>query len=705
MKRRVLIYAIALALFTIIMAITWGIGTHDARTKTEALLDFAVLDLYSSVEGSIDAVLWHSALDVVRKLGSVQKLSLEEMAEIAEHHDIDELNVVDRTGLIVSSNDPTCLNVRMGENPATAPFLQLTDGKTLTVSQPFRTHAHNPKVRAKYLGVAFPDGDGYIEVGLYEHRLGTMMPAILGYIFEEWIIGRTGFYLCANPATGRLLSNPARHKDEARTIFETGYDLTVAAPYESANRKSDQELLDAVSKGTASKETFEQRLFGEKCRCRAFLFGEHRFVAAVPDREYFSIRNKNAAVLGGLLFVVLGLFTVLLDRISCAHDAIQAFYAAEDERRAKDMRIAATIQESELPQPLAKNPRFELEAKMQTARDVGGDFYDFFMLDATHVAFLVADVSGKGITAALYMMTAKTLIKDTLLGLRDPATALTRVNHELCQNNAANMFLTAWVGVLDLDTGVVTYANAGHNPPVRLPSAEFIPEKSGPVLAFMDSVEYKPFTLTLEPGDSLFLYTDGVTEATDAKNELFGEERLVAALKAAITANPSPTTITSVTRIAVSAFVEGMPQADDITMLAIRRLAPPAKNTRAFQPTQEGIAQASEFLDETLPDLTPEKLAALHIILDELTSNIVRHAKATAFKITLKKTPNQDSVMMVFADDGIPFNPLKQPEPDTTLPAEERPIGGLGIMMVRKMASKISYHRAENQNILIVKVA
>ncbi len=705
MKRRAVIYAVALALYAAILAVTWGIGTRDAKAKTEAQLGFAILDFYSSVEGAIDAVLWHCARDIAKGLGTARLCDQEELEALATKYDVDEVNVVNRNGVILSSNDPVCLQVKMGENPVTAPFLALVDKQKPLVSQPFRPHAHNPDVRSKYLGVPFPDGNGFVELGLNEQRLAHMLPAILRCIFDQWIVGRTGFYLCADLRTGKLLSNPARHRDEARYLVETGYDTQAAAPYEQSTRRSDKELSNALETGDHANETFRQTLFGEKCSCRAFLFGGHRFVVAVPDQEYFGIRNKNAAVLGALLFVVLGAFTILLDRISCAHDAIQAFYAAQDEQRAKDMKVAATIQESELPLPIPENPCFALDAKMQAARDVGGDFYDYFMLDDTHLAFLVADVSGKGITAALYMMNAKTLLKDTLLRLRDPATALTRANAELCQNNAAEMFLTAWVGVLDLETGVVSYANAGHNPPVHLPDTFFATEKSGPVLAFLDSVQYKPLTLTLEPGDSLFLYTDGVTEAADTKNELFGEERLAAALKAAKTTSNSPSAINSVVRMVLSAFVEGTPQADDITLLTVRYLAPPDKHTRSFKPTQDGIAQASDFLDEELHALPPEKNAALHVILDELASNVVRHAHASHFTLSLKEDPHTHGVELTLADDGTPFNPLAQPEPDTSLPAEERPIGGLGILMVRKMASQISYHRTENQNILVVKVA
>ena len=344
---------------------------------------------------------------------------------------------------------------------------------------------------------------------------------------------------------------------------------------------------------------------------------------------------------------------------------------------------------------------------MQTAKEVGGDFYDFFVLDAMHVAFLIADVSGKGITAALYMMTAKTLIKNTLLAARDPAVALTRANAELCANNSANMFLTAWVGVLNLETGVVTYANAGHNPPVRICGSgelKFLERRSGPVLAFVDSVEYKSFTLRLAPQDAIFLYTDGVTEALDSKNNLFGENRLMEALKAV--PDPDPKALCSVVRIATAAFSEGVPQADDLTVLAVRYLAAPRLSSRTFPSTQEGIATASDFLDEVLAAETDDRLVALspqlHVILDEICSNIVKHSGASGFEIDIEILENPVGVKLTFLDDGVAYDPLGHIDPDTTLSAEERPIGGLGILMVKKMSDSLSYRRAHSRNFLYV---
>ena len=698
MKRRIVIFGGMLALYVVLMAVTWVVSVRQAEENTEAQLDFSVLDLHNTIAGAIDTMLGHVARTAVRHIGHAHPMSIDRMSAGAMELDIDEVNTVSRDGVIIASNDPHCLGAVMAGDPVMDAFMELTNGVTATVSQPFRAHARNPKVRAKYLAAAFPGGNGFVQVGLEESTLKKMLPSILGYIFDEWLLGDTGFFLCADMESGRLISNPSRHRDEARTLAEAGYDVEEAIKHE------------VVADGKATGKTFVQTLFGEKCFCRAFIFGRHRFVAALPKREFFHAHDMFGIVFGVLFLVVLGAFAILIDRIFRDSDRLKAFYEAEDARRAKDMEIAKTIQASALPTALPEFASFRLDAFMQAARDVGGDFYDYFMLDSTHLAFLVADVSGKGITAALYMMTAKTLIKDTLVALRDPAAAMTRANAELCANNPANMFLTAWVGVLDMETGVVTFVNAGHNPPVMLPGqgsdVKFVKKHSGPVMAFMDSVKYAARTIRLSPGDSIFLYTDGVTESMDSKGELFGEKRMEDALKAV--RDPDPHTLCGVVRAVVAAFSEGLPQTDDITVLAVRYMEPPKMYSRTFPHSQEGIASASNFLDEildmsagvypTISALSP----SLHVILDEICSNIVKHSDASGFEICIEIEDAPPGVKMTFIDDGVAYDPLAHVDPDTTLPAEERPIGGLGIMMVKNMADSANYERRHVRNIFTI---
>ena len=692
MKRRLIIAATMFVLYAVLMAVAWTIGTEKAAESTNAQLDYAVIDLHDTVAGAIDTMLGHVARTAVRHIGSAKPMSLERMAAGAKELDIDEVNTVDRSGRIIASNDPHCLNVMMAGDPVMEPFMKLTNGVTATVSQPFRPHARNPAVRAKYLAAAFPGGEGFVQVGLDERRLSRMLPEILGYIFDEWLLGRTGFFLCADAVTGKLISNPSRHRDEARTLSEAGYDAATAGRHEIK--------ADGRHYGT----TFAQRLFGEKCYCRAFVFGGHRFVAALPEREFYSARNAYATVFGTLLLVVLAAFAWFIDRVCTDSARLRAFYAAEEERRAKDLLLAETIQTAALPGPPPENPYFRLAAAMSPARSVGGDFYDHFRLDATHYAFLVADVSGKGITAALYMMTAKTLIKDALLSFRSPAAALEAVNAELCRNNPASMFLTAWVGVLNLETGVVSFANAGHNPLAALRGGRwaYVPAMSGPALALMDGITYTPRQITLAEGDALFLYTDGVTEALDSSKTFFGEERLLNALKAVKT--PEPSSLCNVVRAAVTAFEAGEAQADDITVLALRRIAAPRIYSRAFPPSIDSIAIATEFLDEKLSenDCPPALLPVLNVILDEVCSNIVKHSGASTFEVDVEFLSNPPSVKLTFVDDGAAYNPLSHEDPDTTLSAEERPIGGLGILMVKKMATSVSYMRQHGRNFFTV---
>ena len=696
-KRRIVIFGGMIALYAVLMTVTWVVSTSQAEESTDAQLDFSVLNLHDTVAGAIDTMLGHVARTAVRHIGSARVMPMSRMAASAKELDIDEVNVVSREGVIIASNDPHCMGAVMAGDPVMNDFMELTNGVTATVSQPFRPHARNPKVRAKYLAAAFPGGDGFVQVGLDETTLKKMLPSILGYIFDEWLLGETGFFLCADMDTGRLISNPSRHRNEARTLVEAGYDVEKSKKYE------------VVADGKVKGSTFVQTLFGEKCFCRAFLFGGHRFVAALPEREYYGGRDRLSAVFGVIFLVVLGAFALLIDRIFRDADSLRMFYATEDERRANDMEIAKTIQNSSLPTSPPESPCYRLDAAMHAARDVGGDFYDYFVLDATHIAFLVADVSGKGITAALYMMTAKTLIKNTLLAVRDPAAALTEANAELCANNPANMFLTAWVGVLDLETGVVTFANAGHNSPAVLSgpkSATLVRKSSGPVLAFLDGVKYMARTMSLAPGDSLFLYTDGVTEAMDANGTLFGEGRMLDALNAVD--DPDPHALCGVVRTVVAAFSEGLPQADDITVMAIRYIKPPKLYSCRFPSRQEGISDASKFLDDTIEKAEESDarlsmiLPSLHIILDEICSNIVRHSGASGFEVDIEIIETPPGVKMTFCDDGMAYDPLAHTDPDTTLPAEARPIGGLGILMVKKMASSVNYRRAHGRNIFTV---
>ena len=310
------------------------------------------------------------------------------------------------------------------------------------------------------------------------------------------------------------------------------------------------------------------------------------------------------------------------------------------------------------------------------------------------------------------MMTAKTIIKDRMLASPElhPAEVLSQVNTELCRNNPAEMFLTAWVGVLDLNTGRVAFANAGHNPPVAKRSSgkvEWVKQRSGCPLACFDNVKYKPFEMILATGDTLFLYTDGVTEAMDSTGALFGEERLLDTLKASReeSADDSVNALSAVVRHAVESFASGTPQADDITVLSMKYLAVPICYVRTFPSKDSVLGNATAFLEEHLDEMgCPMKAKAqLLVALDEVLSNIIRCSGASGIAIKLLFSRKPLGLTMSVSDDGKPFNPLRQPLPDITVPLEDRTAGGLGILLLRKTMDDLTYLYAHGCNILTMK--
>lgn len=254
------------------------------------------------------------------------------------------------------------------------------------------------------------------------------------------------------------------------------------------------------------------------------------------------------------------------------HEKYITGITAEKERINTELDMARRIQTGMLPgvfPPYPEHTEFDIYASMEPAREVGGDFYDFFMVDEDHLCMVIADVSDKGIPAALFMMTARTTIQSYARMGASPAEILWSTNEVICGNNKMQMFVTVWAGILELSTGRVMAANAGHEYPALKKDGAFtlLKDKHGLVIGAKEDIQYRDYELTLEPGDKIFVYTDGVTEAADAEGHLFGTGRMIDALNE--DPDASPEQILKNVRKAVDEFVQGAEQSDDLTMLCI----------------------------------------------------------------------------------------------------------------------------------------
>ena len=380
---------------------------------------------------------------------------------------------------------------------------------------------------------------------------------------------------------------------------------------------------------------------------------------------------------------------------------------AERERMAVELSLAATIQSNMLPSTFPPYPNrcdLDIYASMDAAKEVGGDFYDFYLLDEDRFAFLVADVSGKGIPAALFMMRAKMTIKSLAESGADVHVILSKANENLCRENEAGMFVTTWLGIVDMKTGVLSYANAGHNPPLlkRGQGAfEYIKTKPNFILAGMDGVSYRKNELQLLPGDELFLYTDGITEATNKSLELFGESRLLDALNLA--SEGTAQSRCNDVKEAIERFVGDAEQFDDITMLSVKFNSFQDDESIITQVDDESIGRVWSFINQQTKkaDLSSKISNRAQIVVDEIYSNILLYSGAKMAQVFCQIDSSQ--MILTFKDDGVPFNPLDAQEPDIFVGLDEREPGGLGLLMVKKMASELSYANEDGYNVITVK--
>ena len=388
---------------------------------------------------------------------------------------------------------------------------------------------------------------------------------------------------------------------------------------------------------------------------------------------------------------------------------------AANERISAELNIATNIQAAMLPSIFPAFPDrddFDLYATMHPAKEVGGDFYDYFLLDYDHLAVIAADVSGKGVPAALFMVIAKTLIRNQALFGLPPEKVFSKVNMQLCENNKGKMFVTAWMGILELSTGKVIYANAGHTRPVIARSSgncEYLKGRANFVLAGMPMMQYTQGELQLNPGDTLFLYTDGVTEATDANEELFGEARLLETISAHPTDKPQD--MIAAVKDAIDGFVKEAPQFDDITMLAVQYKGEESgvyTETKTFIAAKKELNAVLEWLEKLLEahDCPMKVQTQLNIAVEEIFVNIASYAypqgTSTADITCHFSGSSPTNLEITFADKGVPYDPLKKKDPNTKLGADERQIGGLGIYMVKQSMDNVRYKYENGQNVLTI---
>ena len=356
-----------------------------------------------------------------------------------------------------------------------------------------------------------------------------------------------------------------------------------------------------------------------------------------------------------------------------------------------------------------ERPEFDIYATMDPAKEVGGDFYDFFLVDDDHLCLVMADVSGKGVPAALFMVIAKTLIKNRAQMGGTPAEILADVNDQLCEGNDAGLFVTVWLAILEISTGKGMAANAGHEHPVLKRtdgSFELVKYRHSPAVATMEGLRFREHDFRLEPGDTLYVYTDGVPDAKSADGGRFGTDLLVEAL------NRDPEAdlmglLTGVKR-EIDGFAAGFTQFDDITMLGLCYLGPesPAAedpDTIRTAAEKERLHEVTSFLTDRLEKggVPPKLQRKLKMAVEELFINIASYSYPQGGgEAQLAVSVSHGAAVMTMTDWGVPYDPLAKEDPDVTLSAEDRPIGGLGIYLVKNIMDEISYEYRDGKNIL-----
>ena len=702
---------------------TYVLQTGMSGKETESVININLEDVHKDITDTSDENL----LKITRTVRSEYLSDDTPLYILCERYNVKGINIVDQNGIITDSTLKEFIGYDMASGEQSAEFLVLLDGEEEFV-QKYQPLSIDESISRKYAGVRLPDG-GFIQVGYDAEQFRKDIDERVIEVTKNRHIGNNGFVaICdenlnividRSDYSGKNLNTIGVSIDTDVTSENTVFEAEIyGKPYFIAYTFAEgYYIIGAIPKSEA--------MFMRNVSIYVSIFMEILIFAALFTLIYFlikkviidNLRKINgtlAEITDGNLNVTVDVrtneeFASLSDDINQTVSTLKRYIADAAARIDKELEFAKEIQYSALPSvfpPYPNRKDFEIYAHMITAKEVGGDFYDFYMLGDSTLAFMIADVSGKGIPAAMFMMQAKTIIKDLAESGLELSEVFATANKKLCENNDAGMFVTAWMGILDLKTGRLKFVNAGHNPPlVRQADGEFayLKARSGMVLAGMDGIKYRQNELQLTPGDQIFLYTDGVTEATDKNNQLYGEERLLETVNRNIVMDTRK--LCEAVKSDVDQFVGEAPQFDDITMLSVEIQYIRGENSITVIADDKSMIPVSEFAKSLTEKLAvvPKVANKVSIAVDEIYSNIINYSGAELATISYEIKDGR--LYITFTDDGIPYNPLEAEEPDITLSAEERKIGGLGIFMVKKMTESMEYTYEDDKNILKLIIA
>ncbi|MBR5086655.1 MAG: SpoIIE family protein phosphatase [Muribaculaceae bacterium] len=439
--------------------------------------------------------------------------------------------------------------------------------------------------------------------------------------------------------------------------------------------------------------------------------GNPRWMVAVVcyDKEVYGDLDKIRLRTGLLMLLGFLLLGYIIYRF-IKNNKRMAENEIEHERLSSELQVAKRIQSEMLPHDDISHNNIDIAATLLAAREVGGDIYDYFLRD-DKLFFCIGDASGKGVPSALIMSVTHSMFRSFGSQESNPARIMQHINKAVCHGNESSMFVTFFIGVLDLPTGRLHYCNAGHDTPVIIDGDEpqTLDVKANMVLGIVKDWFYESQTTILKPQATLLLYTDGLTEAMDTKHQQFGIERV----KDTITQHHCDTSqilLDTLTR-AASDFVGNAEQSDDLTLLAVRYTPTPEQPIARQELTVENdlshISQVNDFVTAFCDKLNLDKSTAtnMRLAIEEAVVNVINYAypKGEKGDINIIASATCDTIKWVITDNGVAFAPTDAPDVDTSLSAEDRQIGGLGIFLVRQLMDTINYERINHKNVLTLK--